>query len=867
MPAAVAAAVFAESIGAYVAGSAIGAAMIASTSWISYAGITAVTSFAVGSLLNPMIGKALHGGGGGPQPVAQAAQARQQMIRSPVAVRQIIYGRCMTSGALVFAASSADNNTLHMVIACAGHEVEAIDTFYLNDKAVGALDGNGDPTGGDFAGLVTFKTHLGASGQTADSALVAANVGWTNDHRLRGIAYVYVKLTYDQSKFPTGIPNIRCVVRGKKLYDPRTTLTAYSNNSALVAYDYLTSYIGATAAELDAANWIAQANICDEAVALASASTESRYTANGVIQMDARHRDAMQSILSSCGGAITCPEGKYRLNVAAYTAPVIGYDEDILRGPLRVRAAVSKKELYNAVKGSFVNPDNYWQASDFPPVTNSTYATADGGEIFQDIQLPFTTSSPTAQRLARIMLEKSRQGITVDLPCKLSAIEVRPYENITLTIDHLGWSSKVFKVIAVRLSDNGGVDMTLQEEASACYDWSAQETTYDLAIDTNLPDPFSIAAPGNLRVAETLYETTGSVGVRSKATLSWDAPADAFVVDYEVEYKLHSSGTWIEVFNIRGTQYEFYDLAPGVYDFRIKSRNIMGVVSAYTPTKIATIYGLTAAPANVSSFSVRPMAGLALATWDRTADLDVKIGGDVVLRWSPLTTGATWEGSVILPDGKMNGDASSAVVPLATGTYFAKFVDSTGHYSDAAASFVATEAIVTGWATVATTTQHTAFSGSKTNLFVDGGTLKLDNAILFDDAPGYFDDAVGYFDSYGGVAPSGEYLFDATVDLTTSASRRFHAHIRAVAADVSDLIGARGLVSTWPSVSGAAVNDCDAKVYASVSDDDLAYSGWMPFMVADFKCRYARFKALLTSGNVTHNIAVSELSVSIKEPA
>lgn len=858
MPTSIAIAVASNYAATYVASTFVGAAL---SSTFAYMAVQATTAFVVGSTLSSALG----GGNQQQQPAAQAAQARMQMVRSPAAVRQIVYGEVMTSGALVFAASSTDNNTLHLVIALAGHEVNSIGTFYLNDEAVGALNGSGAPTGGKYASSVVFKTHLGTTTQTADADLIAAGVGWTSAHRLRGIAYVYVKLTYDQSIFPTGIPNVRCVIQGKKLYDPRTTLTAYSNNSALVAYDYITTQFGAATAEMSAANWIAQANICDEAVSLAVGGTEARYTCNGVTTTDKTHRANLHQILSSCGGVVTTPQGIYHINVAAYTAPALALDEDILRAPMRVRAAVSKKNLYNAVKGQFINPSNYWQGSDFPPVVNITYAMQDGGQIFTDLQLPFTTSSPTAQRLARIALEKSRQGITVDLPCKISAIKVVPFENITLTISHLGWSAKVFKVMAVKINDNASVDLTLQEEASACYDWSASETTHDLAPNTNLPDPFSSAQPGNVQVAETLYETTGSAGIKSKAIMTWTAPLDAFVMDYEVEYKPHAGATWIEVFSIRGTEYVFYDMALDVYDFRVKARNILGVVSQYTPTTTTTLYGLTAAPGNVANFTVKAMVGLAIITWDRTVDLDVKIGGDVVIRWSPLTTGATWAASVVLPDGVMNGDATTSVVPLATGTYMAKFVDSTGHYSDTAASFVATEALTTGWSTVATSTQHTAFAGTKTNVTKEGNTIKLDGSLLIDDWGAI--DGLGYIDSVGGVSVSGTYEFDATVNLGSVASRRFHAHIKATSYDAENLIDSRtALIDTWADIDGAAIDDCTATVYASVSDDDVTYSGWVPFMVSDFSCRYSKFRTLLQSGSTTHNIAISELSVAIKEP-
>ena len=123
----------------------------------------------------------------------------------------------------------------------------------------------------------------------------------------------------------------------------------------------------------------------------------------------------------------------------------------------------------------------------------------------------------------------------------------------------------------------------------------------------------------------------------------------------------------------------------------------------------------------------------------------------------------------------------------------------------------------------------------------------------------------------GGLAASGSYEFDAAVDLGTVATRRYEADIAAVSFDTGDLISFRDLVTTWSSVSGAVIDDCDATLYIATTDDDPAgsptWSDWVPFFVADFTARAAKFKIDLASGSATHNIAISTLAIDIKEPA
>ena len=860
MPTSVAIAVASSFAAEAITAAVVTDALIASASWITYAGIEAAIGFTVGAGLNAAIR-----GGAEESPTSPAFTSqvtnRTHIIRSAVANRQIVYGRAMVSGPLLFAATDVSNRDLHMVIALAGHEIDAVESVYFNDEL---------SSDSKFAGFETITAHLGAADQSADVNLISLGFGWTSAHRLRGVAYLYVKLTYSGDVYPRGIPNIKAVIRGKKLYDPRTSTTVWSQNLALAVRDYLAGNYGlsSTSAEIDDTAIIAAANICDEAVSLAAGGTEARYTVNGVLDTGGTPRANMEALLSGCGGALTWPAGRWTLHVGAYESPTVTLDEDDLAGPIQVRARVPRQDLYNAIKGTYVDPVKYWQPGDFPPVTNSTYAAQDGAQIFRDIALPVTTSSATAQRLAKMMVEKSRQGITVQAPMKLSAFKLATWDNVMLSVARLGWSAKVFKITGWQLNETGSVNLTLQEEAAACYTWSAEETIADPAPDTNLPDPFTVAAPGVPDVAEALFETTGSAGVKARASMRWAAVDDGFVVDYLPEYRV-AAGAWVILPATGDITAEINDIAPGSYEFRVRARNALGVRSAYSGTRSKEILGLTAPPAPISAFAVIKSGGFALASWALTTDLDVRIGGRVVIRHSPLTAGAAWENGIILEE--FNGDAVNGNVPLMTGTYMAKALDSSGNYSTTAASFVATEGMVTGWTTVATTTQQTAFAGSKTNTAVVGGALQLDSVTAIDSMAAAIDSWT-FLDALGGISGTGNYAFDTYVDLATVATRRFEVDIAATSFDAADLIDSKtDNIDDWSQIDGANINDCDVTLYAAITADDPAgsptWSAWMPFFVADFTCRGAKFKIDLASGSATHNISVSTLAIDIKVPA
>ncbi|SDA27105.1 hypothetical protein SAMN05216315_13217 [Nitrosospira sp. Nsp18] len=115
---------------------------------------------------------------------------------------------------------------------------------------------------------VRVKKHLGAPGDPADASLLAeCGDKWKPTSTLSGFTYTVIRLDLRQAEFQNGVPDINVLMKGRKLYDPRTGLTAWSSNPALVAYDYLTSEMcGVDPADLPVARYITAANVCDEQI-------------------------------------------------------------------------------------------------------------------------------------------------------------------------------------------------------------------------------------------------------------------------------------------------------------------------------------------------------------------------------------------------------------------------------------------------------------------------------------------------------------------------------------------------------------------------------------------------------------------------
>lgn len=141
----------------------------------------------------------------------------------------LLYGKRDVPG-LVFAQGKIGTDLVIAYIWCAG-EVQAIDAVYINDAAV--------------PGGVTVTHYTGTSTQTVDPTLASAIAGYNDRVRVSLPGGSFLGIAYSVFRIPVGqitsFPRVRAVIRGRKLYDPRTATTAYSDNPALALYDLITN--------------------------------------------------------------------------------------------------------------------------------------------------------------------------------------------------------------------------------------------------------------------------------------------------------------------------------------------------------------------------------------------------------------------------------------------------------------------------------------------------------------------------------------------------------------------------------------------------------------------------------------------------
>jgi len=776
---------------------------------------------------------------------------------------RVIYGQTRVGGIITFLQGSTDNQYLHIVLTLSGHVLQEITTVYFNDKAL-TLDGNGNVTApAQYVGFVRIKKSLGDETSQPFPNLVSESNGlWTDAHRQNGRGKVYVRLLFNSNAFPQGVPNVTALVRGRKVFDPRSDTTYYTPNAALCLADYLTNtdfgcgMVYAT--EIDDAALIAAANTCDESVTIL-AGTEARYTCNGAFVTDESPEQILPRLLTAMAGRIAYIAGQWKIYAGAYVTPTLTLDQNDLAGPIKIIPRLSKRDLFNRVRGVYIDPNRLYQETDFPPIINSTYLSQDNNEqLWMEMNLPFTQSAPTAQRIAKIELERCRQQIAVLMRCKLGVYRLQPGDTVMVSLERYGWEQKVFEVQDVRLAvDNGAlvVDITAREHTSAVFTWGvSEESEVDPAPDTNLPDPFNVLPPSALSIVEENYEAIGSGGLKTKVTASWTAPNDFFTQSglaiYQLEYKLAADSTWIVVTNIKSTTYTILDFPPGFYNFRVKAFNVTGVASPYSGTTAYDVVGLTAPPTSVQSFSAHPTAGLVQFTWAPHPDIDVRIGGKIEVRHTSVNS-YTWPDSSLI--GRYDGIATSGFGPLVQGTYLAKALDTAAVYSNTFAAFPVNEVLFTGFTTVASVVEHTTFVGTKVNLQVTASRLEMTDPSSL---------TATYF------FPGSVAAYPTWIDLGSVSARRFESDLQLFRFDDSDLIDSRGAVDTWPSVDGGAVDQGEVLLYLRATDDNPSgaptWGPWTPFRIAELNCRATQFKAEYVVAQATHNVSASELAVHVR---
>lgn len=547
--------------------------------------------------------------------------------REPAGTRKIIYGRMRVGGQIVFIShSGVDNKYLNMAVVFASHEIESFDEIYFNDKKIWTTVGFLS----DWGTYVTIDRKFGTAGQSASSQLVSASNSWTTDHKLSGMAYIAFRLEWNPDKFPQGVPNITATIRGKKVYDPRTSTTSYSQNPALCLRDYMLDQrygLGEVAANLNDTSISNAADLCDEQVSLDAGGTQDRYQCNGVIDTANQIKSNIEQLLSSMGGRLTYSGGEYFVDGAEYQSPTLTFTEADIVSDIQTQTKQSRRGIYNGVKGIFVSEEKNFKVLDYPAQISSTYEAEDGDPVYLDMPLPCVTNNLQAQRLAKIALLKSRQQVVIKMTTNLKGLRVKVGDTIQITNDRLGYNSKVFEVIdySLAITDGAlGVNLTCIETAAALYDWTtSDEQAFLSGGELDLYDGRTVDNVTNLTATEIV--SVGPDGtLTTSVELSWTAPDDAFVDFYKVRWNKVGTTDYFHA-ETKETRILITGLdVTSNHDFRVQVQNLFGVTSTGVSLDDEVLEGDTTPPALPTVIGTEGGIQTITFTWNNPSDVDFK---------------------------------------------------------------------------------------------------------------------------------------------------------------------------------------------------------------------------------------------------
>ena len=590
--------------------------------------------------------------------------------RAPLAPRQIVYGECRVGGTMVhIETTGTDNYLLHMVVAIAGHEIESLETLRINDinttTSTSTISGSTvyTVTNADFTNtendnnfgsgrLVRYSFEDGS--QTAANGFMdaqLASMGTTD--KFLGVAYVYIQMVFDAEKFGGGQPAISFKVKGKNIYDPRTSANATTDlqrsNPALIIRDYLTDTqygLKAKSSEINdttnAGGIASAANTCDQQVTLADGSTqERRYTANGFTNFSANGNGVLESLLSSMAGKMSYVNGQFTLFAGATQTPSLTITDDELLQPLAVSTNASTGDLYNSVKPIYVDASLNYISTDAEVYQDSTFLNADtpSGESTanyvkqMETQLPFTVTDTMAQRLGRIALKSQRQSVSLSVLASLQFMRLQPNDWVYLTNERLSYSQKTFEVLSTNMEviQDGdvpviGTRLELKEVEASVFNFATNDYTTGQAEGSDVSTgDYSVTAPTNLSLAQqnAIDGTTSKVDI----LVSWTNNASDKVTLTEITYKLNGDANYTSDFTAgKGvTKASIPNVVVGsTYNVKIRHIDVNGVASAYTSAVNITIAAASSAPSTPSNLSASASKGQILVSWTNPNNTDLR---------------------------------------------------------------------------------------------------------------------------------------------------------------------------------------------------------------------------------------------------
>lgn len=158
--------------------------------------------------------------------------------------------------------------------------------------------------------------------------------------------------------------------------------------------------------------------------------------------------------------------------------------------------------------------------------------------------------------------------------------------------------TQTFRVVSVTEGDGSTFDIAaIQNEqskyAAVDYGSALSDTIITSIPESSVPAPPDLAITSNEVVEQGISSTT--------VTLSWAKPEVTGGVGYYILEWKRDNSDWITVPQVASCSYDITNAYSGIYQFRIRATNTVGVKSPWKASDAVSIDGLLAAPASPAS--------------------------------------------------------------------------------------------------------------------------------------------------------------------------------------------------------------------------------------------------------------------------
>lgn len=581
-----------------------------------------------------------------------------QAMAGANAIVPIIYGRVRLAPVI---ATYGEVDTPELAVMCVWGLGELHQIHGLYDRDGTALQ------------VVTHETYLGTTSQGISPLLQAALPGWDKDlvlslfGRQYGVGYSVVGLPPSEESAGL-VTSILGDISGRKIYDPRSDTTAWSDNPALCLADFLADPLVGGGFSVDWASVEDAADACDEIMT----GGAKRRTLNLAITRQGTLEDWLAALRTYAGCHLDFSGSSVKLLPNRPSSPTRTLtDADIKRGTFSPSLR-SRKDTPTVLIVSYT-PSGGGTAEAVAYAAGVLDGDAEWRE--SKVDLPGINTHAQAYREA---VERLNAFHLCDLDVTFETFDEGLQDEVgdvvTLNTSHLGMAVDV-RLLAVMATEPGRWRVEAEEYDPAMYsDAVVADPGLGVGTLSNPADPPDVSG---LALAEEVYQLqTGTWASRIRAT--WTAAIWPFLAGYEVQV-LTGSTLVYELFSRSAVGVSGPVQEGQTYRVLVRARSSIGVSGAWTEDQL-TAAGKYLPPGDVPNLRGLEIGGEVRLNWDAAADLDI---------WRyEVRYGATtddWEDAIFVD----RVDALRCIsrdIPEGTWRFFVKAIDSVGLESENAAT-------------------------------------------------------------------------------------------------------------------------------------------------------------------------------------